>query len=365
MLKGWIDAGAPDKDGFVKFSDDPGRKKFYVTNQGCDVVTVFDQASGVQMRYVNVGQNTGNDAPHMIRVSPDRKFWYVLSLTGTYLEKYSAVDDKFVGKAFIGGGSWNAFIISSDSQTAYCSDLNSSGKIAIVNLSSMTAFTQAPFNYPHGVALNNTDDTLYVTQQFGSSRLYKVPVSDFSSFSEIDLDNATFPAATPLNSHEIVFSPDGSKYYVTCQGTNEVRVVQTGSDQVIASIPVGNSPTEMAFSANTPYLFVSCTEDTLNFPGKRGSVAVINRLTNSVEKYIYTGHQPHGIAVDDAKKIVIVANRNFATDGPAPHHSSACGGRNGNVSFINISTLQLVNAVNSTSPKRIEVAVDPYSVGIR
>jgi DNA-binding beta-propeller fold protein YncE len=362
LLKNWIDAGAPDINGFVKFSDNPSRKKYYVTNQGCDVVTVLDQATGLAMRYINVGQTDGSDLPHMIRVSPDKEYWYVLCMASLYLEKYRTSDDSYVGKAYIGPGSWNAFIISSDSHTAYCSDLSQNGKIAIVDLSSMTATTQQPFNFPHGVALNSTNDTLYITQQIGGKRLYKVPTDDFSGLSEVNLYNGAEP--TSLNPHEVAFCPDGTKYFVTCQSTSDVRIFQKGTDQLLGIIPVGASPTEMSFSTTTNYLFVSCTEDTLNFPGKRGSVAVIDYVNNSFVKYIYTGHQPHGIAVDDNKKIVVVANRNFAADGPAPHHVSTCGGRNGYVSYIDMGTLEMIQS-NSGGTKTTEISIDPYSVSVR
>jgi DNA-binding beta-propeller fold protein YncE len=363
LLRSWIDSGAPDINGFVKFSDNPERKKYYVTNQGCDIIAVIDQASGLTMRYLNAGQTQSADLPHMIRVSPDKQYLYVLCLTGLYLEKYRTSDDSFVGKAYIGSGSWNAFIISSDSQTAYCSDLSSSGKVATVDLTTMTATTQQPFNFPHGIALDPTNDTLYITQQLGS-KLYKVPTIDFSGLSEIDLYNG--PAPIPfLKPHEVVFSPDGTKYFVTCQGSSDVRIFQKGTDQLLGIIPVGASPTEMSFSTSTNYLFVSCTEDTLNFSGKRGSVAVIDYVNNSFVKYIYTGHQPHGIAVDDNKKIVIVANRNFTSDGPAPHHASVCGGRNGYITYIDLNSLELIQSHSGNSALKTEVSVDPYSVSIK
>ena len=41
----WIQNGAPNDKGFVKFSDDANRKKFYVCMQGCDLVAVFDAKS--------------------------------------------------------------------------------------------------------------------------------------------------------------------------------------------------------------------------------------------------------------------------------------------------------------------------------
>jgi DNA-binding beta-propeller fold protein YncE len=70
------------------------------------------------------------------------------------------------------------------------------------------------------------------------------------------------------------------------------------------------------------------------------------------------GHQPHGIAVDDANKLVVVANRNQSDDGPAPHHTTECAGRNGNIAFINLNTFEVL-------PKKIEVTVDPYYVSIK
>ncbi|MCW3086500.1 MAG: hypothetical protein JWP12_3866 [Bacteroidetes bacterium] len=363
LLKNWIDAGAPSKENFVKFSDNPNRSKYYVTNQGCDVVTVFDAETGLQMRMVNVGQTAGTEAPHMVRVSPDKKYWYVLSLDGLYLEQYSTTTDQLTGKATIGPGYWNAFTISSDSHTAYCSDMSdiSSGKVAIVNLDALTSYTLQPFNYPHGMALDAADDTLYITQQVGSNQLYKVPIADFSALSNVNLYAGT-PPVLYLNPHEVIFAPDHSKYFVTCQSSSDVRVFETGTDRLLAIIPVGASPTEMSFSLHSNNLFVSCTEDTLTFPGQRGSVAVIDYVNNTFKKAIYTGWQPHGIIVDDERNLVIVANRNFSTDGPAPHHANACGGRNGYVTFIDINTLETVKNFTGTADKKIEVSVDPYSV---
>jgi DNA-binding beta-propeller fold protein YncE len=366
IIQNWIDAGAPNRDGQVKFSDNPSRKKIYIPNQGCDVVTVMDQATLLPMRYITVGSSTSTESPHMVKVSPDGMYWYVIFLASNYIEKYRTSDDSFVGRALIGPGSWNTFSITGDSQTAYCVDFSNSGKVAIVDLDALTATTQAPFNNPHGSALTPDDDTLYVTAQQGS-QLYKIPVADFSGLTMVNLyTGATPPSA--LQPHEIKFSPDNTKYFVTCQGTSnhDVRVFQAGTDQLLAVIPVGDLPSEMSVSTDPskPYLFVSCSED-LYFPGKRGSVAVINYNTNTLVTRIYTGHQPHGLEMDDSRKLVIVANRNASSDGPAPHHSTACGGRNGNISFIDINTLSMVMTENGGAIKKVEVSVDPYSVAIR
>jgi hypothetical protein len=67
---------------------------------------------------------------------------------------------------------------------------------------------------------------------------------------------------------------------------------------------------------------------------------------------------PHGIGVDESKNLLYVANRNIYSDGPAPHHSSACGGRNGFLNFIDLKSLTVLT-------RRVELSVDPYSVSVR
>jgi len=364
LLKNWIAAGAPNARGQIKFKDDPFRKKYYVTNQGCDVVTVIDAASGLQMRYIPVGNTGAIEAPHMVRVSPDGNYWYVVALGGTTLQKYRTADDAFAGEANIGAGYWNTLAISPDSRWAWCVDWQTTGKVKRVDLNTMTVTDTyqggSILNQPHGSTVSPDGNWLYVTCQFGNY-ITKIDVTpNGPSFDEIPLDGTGFPADNnSLNMHDVIFSPDGSKYFVTCQGTSEVRVIDATNDQLIATIPVGAMPSELAFSETHPYMFVTCMEDTLTFPGKRGSVYVIDYNTNALVTSVYTGHQPHGLAVDDARNRVAVANRNYNADGPAPHHSTACGGRNGYVTFIDISTLELVPG------KKLEIAVDPYSVSYR
>lgn len=364
-LRDWIDEGAPNKDGFVKFSDNPNRKKIYITNQGCDLVTVLDAETGLPMRYVKVGHTLLNESPHSIRVSPDGKYWYVVFINGAYFQKFRTSDDTFVGEINIGLGSWNTFAITADSKFAFTADWNANGSVLYLDLENLTVKKKFAgsglFVFPHGTLLNAANNLLYITAQYGNF-IYKLNITNplFPNISEITLDGSPQSSTTPklFDPHEVAFCPDNSKYYVTCQYTNEVRVFKASNDSLIAKIATGSYPQEMSFSETTPYLFVTCPEDSVTFPGKRGSVAVINYQTNSLVKILFTSWQPHGVAVDDAKGLVYVANRNANTDGPAPHHSSDCGGRNGSVSTIDLQTL-------SVQSKKTELSVDPYSVAVK
>lgn len=363
-IKNWIIAGAPNRDGFVKFSDNPNRKKFYVANQGCDIVTVFDQETLLPMRYVDIGNSVSTESPYDIKISPDGQFWYVISIVGNSLQKYRASDDSFVGEATLGFSFWTNVTISNDGQKAFVSGWIASGEIAEINLSTMSVVHHTGLNYPQGSCLNPSGDTLYVAQQTSSNQIYKIPTSNFSGISQVNL-YTTLPSGV-LSPSEIAFSPDGSKYFVSCQGTSELRIFQHSNDSLLAIIPTGALPGSMAVSATQNYLFVACQEDTLSFPGFRGSVVIIDIATNSLITKIYSGHQPHGIAVDDNNNLVYVANRNKSSGGPAPHHSisiSTCSGKNGYVTFIDMNTLSLIPSRSSS--QKVEVSVDPYSIAIR
>jgi len=359
ILHDWILSGAPNVDGFVKFSDNPNRKKFYVSNQGCDLITTFDANTMLAMRATNVGKTSLIEAPHFVKVSPDNKYWYVSFLGSTVFQKYRVSDNSFVAEANIGVGSWNTFVLSSDGKYAYVVDWSSVGKIKKIQTDSMLVkgFVGGLI-YPHGSALNQSNDTLYVTSQIGNY-LFKIP-TDFSTIDNVILDNSGVANNTAsLDPHEITMSPDYSKYFVTCQKSNEIKVVNRLTGQVITSIPVGDTPQEMAISNSKNYLFVSCMEDLTTFgSSKRGSVYVININTHAVVKSIYTGHQPHGLMVDEQNGRVYVTNRNVASGGPAPHHASLCDGQNGYVTAIDLNTLQLVPGF------RAEVSVDPYGYSI-
>lgn len=372
-LRNWINAGAPSRDGKIAFSDNPQRKKYYVINQGCDVVTVIDQATGTPMRYIPVGADASIESPHSIRLSPDGDYWYLSFASGRYLEKYRASDDAFVGRILLGPnqsaafGSWNTFAITPDSRYAFVVhwDPNGPGRIAWVDLDAMTynqTYQSSALNQTHGSCISPDGNTLYVTTTSGNF-IYKFDVSDPTSpsFDQVVIDGVSpLPLTTSSeNGHEIAMSPDGTKYFVTASGTNCIRVMNITNDSLIATIPMGLYPLEMAFSLTTPYAYVTCMEDTVTFPGERGSVFAFNWQTNTVIGSVYTGHQPHGVAIDDARELVIVANRNVTPGGPAPHHANACGGRNGYVTFIDLMSMSVRDDME------LELSVDPYGCLVR
>ena len=370
-LKDWIEKGAPDKNGFVKFSDNPNRKKVYITMQGCDVVGVMDAETKVIMRYIPVGVDPSIEGPHQVRISPDGKYWYVVFITGGYLQKFRTSDDSRIGEADIGFADWNTIAFSPDSKTGYVSAVGAK-QTAVVDLETMThtSTISAPaYGSPHAGFVTSDNHYLYLSNQVGNF-LTKVDLTTAPFYNSDDVilqpgelrsNNASY------NPHEFGLSPDSSKYFVSCQLSNEVRVFNLTNDSLLAVIPVGTKPQEFSVSHSTPYIFVTCTEDVLD-AHRKGSVYIINYQTLQVVGSVYPGYQPHGISVDDDHHCVYVANLNFDTSGPAPHHSTTCGGRNGYMSIIDLHTLQLFTqhlSDGSSFEYKNEVLPFPYFVEYR
>jgi DNA-binding beta-propeller fold protein YncE len=364
-IKQWIDMGCPNASGQIPFATNPqSRAKVYITNQGCDVVTVVDAETGLAMRYVEVGKTSAIESPHGIRVSDDGKYWYVCFTNGTHLQKFDAVSDTLVAEANITAGSWNVIRLSQNGKTAYVSDLNNNGRIAVVNTETMmlqTMYASGLFNNPHGIVVHPTNNNLYISAQYGNT-IYKFNPS-IPLLNSISLEKGKPPVLTSnlIDPHELMLHPSMSQFmFVSCQASNEVRVLDLNADTLYKVIPVGKYPLEMAISKKKNLLFVTCQEDpNPTYPAFLGSVYVIDINTMQVVSIIREKfYQPHGVGVDDKNDKLFVVSRNATTDGPAPHHTSACGGRNGYFHTLDLQTFKPVRP-------SAELSVDPYSADVR
>lgn len=363
-LRDWIAAGARNANGEIKFEDNPNRKKIYVLHRMCDVVTVFDGATLLQMRYVDVGVKQLQDYPYSIKVSPDGKYWYVSFFAqSNIIQQYDATNDKHVGNITLGDGIWTSFTISPNGRYGYFVDNSNPGKIVCADLFEKRVLHTYTFNntmqYPYGICYNKASEKLYIGTTTGNF-IYTIDIINpsFPVLHQIPVDGSAtirhVPSVEPLQ-----LLTEGHYCYIICQNTQDLKILDTSTNTVIKTIPLPAAPACMDYSAKYNKLFISCTEDITGFAPLRGSICVIDINTLTLQKRIYSGYQPYGLAVDDAGGLVAVANANLNSAGPAPHHTSNCGGRNGNVSFIDMNTLSLI------SGKKSEVAVFPISIGIR
>ncbi len=372
LFQDWVKNGAPNKDGYVAFSSNPDtRQKIYLTMQSCDLLAVIDAETKIVMRVLSVGKTPAIEAPHCVRVDNAGRYAYVSFTAGDYVQKIDTRTDQIVGEINMRTArsnpaipaSWNVLTLSEDGKRFMISNFSPNGQVFIVNTETMTLEKEyvdpGAFQTPHASVANAAFDTFYVTAQYGNI-VYKFS-KDGSFFKKISIDGAA-PTVVPStrDPHEIILFPDGKSFAVTCQASNEVRFIDAHTDAILAAIPVGRYPQEVAVSSTKPWLFVTCMEDeTTPVVAAKGSVYVINYQTRQLVKVIYGPFwQPHGITVDDQNGKVYVASRNVGSGIP-PHHASACAGQNGFYNVLDLETLTL------TRDTRYEVSVEPYSADVR
>lgn len=366
IIKNWIKEGAQNTKGSVKFSDDLQRKKIYVANQICDVITVFDSKTLLPMRYIDVGQLPTQEFPIQVKVAPDRNNWYVSFLSQTtFIQKFDAKTDTYIGKLDLGFGCWTTFDITADSRYGFFVDNSSPGKIAYVDLNSMQILATYTFggNFmnPKNAVVNSNSTRLFVGTEQGNF-IYVLDITD--PMNPVIVEKPIDGTSTVLHNqsndpHFLMKTQDDSYCFIGCEFSNDVRIMDLQTNSVVATLSLPSNPQQMDVYDEYGLLFVTCPEDISSFPGNRGSVVVINYITKTIIKKINTGFQPYGVGVDRSKKIIAVANSNLDSGGPAPHHSTSCGGRNGYVTFIDVNTLDLI------PKKRIEVAVFPRCISVR
>lgn len=358
-LRNWIQSGAPDKDGNIPFHTEAAtRQKIYTVQQGCDLVGVIDAEKKVVMRYIVVGKTHDREQPNNIVISPDGRYAYVSFWNAPLIQKIDTRTDSVIAEVATLRAFQKAIQLNEDGTKLITCNWYSQDLI-LINTESMGIISNlgSDVQFIGGFASNG--NTFYATSQFGNT-IYKI-LEDGNN-TAISIDNKPTvqesAAGTP-DPYRIIMSPDKGHYFISCTNTNEVRMMDAATDQLVRVIPVGVNPQEMVVSSTQPYLFVSCMNDTISAL-EIGSVYVINYNTGDIVKKI-TGKffQPYALASDDKNGVLYIFSRNEDRNGPRPHHSGPCSGRNGYYHLHNIHTLEPFNG------KRYEISVDPYGAVAR
>ncbi len=136
-------------------------------------------------------------------------------------------------------------------------------------------------------------------------------VTDISSntVSVIDTATNTVVATIPVgvNPFGVAITPDGTRAYVTDVSSNTVSVIDTATNTVVATIPVGVIPRGVAI---TP-------DGTRAYATNEGSntVSVIDTATNTVVATIPVGVIPFGVAIAITPGIGPPTNKDQCKDG--------------------------------------------------
>ena len=194
-------------------------------------------------------------------------------------------------------------------QNAYITN-SSSNSLSMIDTekNKVSATIVGAFFSPYGVTVSpdsRDGSKVYVTNSTASAGKSNVSV--------IDTATNTVTATIPVGSEPVgvAVSRDGSKAYVANANSATVSVIDTATNTVIATIPVGIGPYGVAVGPDGSKVYV--TNTLLNSTGPRGTVSVIDTAKNTVTATILVDGFPTGVAVTPNGRKVYVANANSAT----------------------------------------------------
>ncbi|MBM3315588.1 YncE family protein, partial [candidate division WOR-3 bacterium] len=131
-------------------------------------------------------------------------------------------------------------------------------------------------------------------------------LSPWSQFLTVEIDSAeAYPmrvlATVPVGQQpsDVCATPDGQYAYVTCYGSSYVTVIRTADNLVVANVNLSGNPLGIAVSASGDRVFVACSD---------GRVKVITTAGNQVsaEVNLGLGAVPFGIAASaDGERLYV------------------------------------------------------------
>ncbi|KKG14163.1 hypothetical protein EO94_15715 [Methanosarcina sp. 2.H.T.1A.3] len=156
-----------------------------------------------------------------------------------------------------------------------------------------------------------------------------------NTVSVIDTSTNTVTATVPVGDYPmgVAVNPTGTKVYVANYNDNSISVIDTSTNAVTATVSAGNNPRGVAVNPTGTNVYVT------NYFSN--SVSVIDTSTNTVTATVSVGSRPMGVAVNPTGTKVYVANYNDNT-----------------VSVIDTSTNTVTDSV-SVGSEPVGVAVTP------
>ncbi len=157
--------------------------------------------------------------------------------------------------------------------------------------------------FPASLAVSPDGTRLYVNTVLSPNPGYVVQVLDIASGATL----ATIPLNVPQSGSGMAIAPDGSRLYVTNQaltGSN-IKVVDTTSNTVIATIPLGAVPRGIDITPDGLFAYVAVQE--------AHAVYVVSTATNSVVATVSAGTRPTNVRVTPNGLRAYAASENLIT----------------------------------------------------
>ncbi|WP_048107514.1 PKD domain-containing protein [Methanosarcina barkeri] len=166
------------------------------------------------------------------------------------------------------------------------------GTVSVIDtaINKVTAIVDVGYKYsPCGIAVTPDGKKLYVADR------------DIKGVSVIDTFTNTVIATVPVgvNPLGVAITPDGKKVYVANRYSNTVSVIDTSTNAVIATVEVGSGPCGVTVNQMGTVLYVTNCES--------NTISIVDISTNTVTATVPVGKWPMGVTVTpDGTKVYVV-----------------------------------------------------------
>lgn len=350
----WINEGARNDFGEIAYNNI--RRKAFITNQAADFIAVVNLNNNFVTRYVRTGETSNTlAAPHNVVVDNHGRYFYVTLISEGFIEKFDAMTYEKAGRLYAVSSPAHV-IISPDGAKGYVTNYNVNGSeryIKSFRTSDMTilnTIADITMNATHGGRITSDGQYLITVSELGEY-IQIIRTSDDQVEVTIPVSNIVPPNGNGTGLFRpiaVSLSPDNRYAFITCDKSNDVRVLDMNTRTIVHVIPTGLFPIQSECSPDGKWLYVANRNS--------NSVSVIDLNTFTVVKNISSiGAQPHGVAFTPDGRYAYITCESIS--GTYVHHPPAGSTRPGTTAVIDVLN-------NHTKIKDIEMASFPAGISI-
>jgi YVTN family beta-propeller protein len=279
-----------DSPSFVAVS--PDEDYIYVTNYLSNTVSVIDTSTRTVIR----NPITFGYGPFGVAVTPDGGHLYVANLGSDMVSVIDTATNAVVATVQV-GNSPAGVAVNPAGTRAYVTNVDSN-TVSVIDTTPniVIATVQNVGHFPWGVAVNPTGTRVYVTNLDLVQNDYVVSVIDTATngVTRIQVGTATPPVG--LNPFGVAVAPGGGHVYVTHAGSDEVSVIETATNMVIARIHVGPGPVGVAVAPGGGHVYVANTAELAQGSPNANTISVIDNTNYTVVTTLPpAGQRPAGV----------------------------------------------------------------------
>jgi YVTN family beta-propeller protein len=247
------------------------------------------------------------DLPLNIALSPSKKYLAVTNngQSGQSLQLIDVRSQKILAEVAI-AKSWVGLAFSADDKFLYASGGNDNWIVRYANEKNKLAVKDtfvlgAPWPEkisPAGIAIDDKNNLLYVVTKENNS-LYVINTQTKAIAKQLPLGGEGYTC---------ILSPDKKTLYISCWGSDTIRLYDTRRELFTGAVAVGDNPNDLCITRNGAFLYVANANDNSVSVVDIKKQKVIETLNAALYPDAPSGSTTNGVALSEDERTLYIAN---------------------------------------------------------